>query len=204
MRSVWAAFKNRAGLFAVLIVLLAANIGVLVSYRTFYEIRLDALLSNQRELEKQRDEARRVVQQVQDAVGRMTRTRDELEKFFSETLGVRRERLAPLIQDIYTMTRKAGMRPESISYESDTDEDEDSIGLQFQVEGRYPEIKALLAEFELNPRLLVLEQVGLAGGDTDPDVLKVSLRVAHYFRSESVKTPRKVRQAPGRGSGGKR
>jgi Tfp pilus assembly protein PilO len=134
---------------------------------------------------------------VAEVEAQLVDVQNALETFFSETLGVRRERLSPLIADIYATTRKAGMRPDSIGYESRTVEGEDAISLQFSVQGRYEEIKRLLAEFELNPRLLVLEQVSLGSGDTDPDVLKVSLRVAHYFRSEAVRTPKRVRMRPG-------
>ena len=53
------AFRDRKVLFVVLLVLLAADVAVLVSYRTFYDVRLRALVAEQEALSNRRDDVRR-------------------------------------------------------------------------------------------------------------------------------------------------
>ena len=59
------------------------------------------------------------------------------------------------------------------------------LALAFTVQGRYVDVKKLLFSFENNPRFLLVENVGIGTDDAQPDVLKLNLVVAHYFRPEA-------------------
>jgi hypothetical protein len=60
------------------------------------------------------------------------------------------------------------------------------------VQGRYIDIKKLVFSFENNPRFLLLENVALVTDDSQPDVLRLNLTVAHYFRPDAFAAPRRV------------
>jgi Tfp pilus assembly protein PilO len=190
-------WRSRAGLLAVLLVLVLVNVVVLVSYAYFYDSRVQSLVETRKELEKKLAETRAAADKVVATETRLASLHQRLEDFFGETLGARRERLAKVIEDVYAITRKLGMRPSTIGYHESPEAGVDRFGFTFRVEGTYADIKKLLYELESSKSFFVLETVGVATDDTQPDVLTVSLEVAHYFRGEESRLPqRKTRTIP--------
>lgn len=180
-------FRARLPLLALLLLAIAANAGVLVSYNAFYDSRVRALMETRDELLKRRDEAAAAAGKVVEAEKRLVALRDGLATFHDDLLGLRRERLAPLIEDVYAITQKAGVRPATLSYgESGTDGGIQSLGLSFSVNASYPVVKGVLAAFEKNPQFLILDGVSVSANQEQPDLLNVSLSVNHYFRDEKM------------------
>lgn len=195
------AFRDRKLLFGVLLVVLAGNIGVLLSYRAFYDVRLQALVSGQAALEARRDEARREAEAAVASERRLFEMQASLTTFFSETLGERRERIASLIEDLYRTTREAGLRPDQITYASLDEPGTDSLSMTFSVAGPYTDVKRLLAGLEKSTRFLVVERLALDGGsEDDPDAVKISVTVTNYFRPGSLRPIRTVRDTRGGGA----
>ncbi len=125
---------------------------------------------------------------------RLFETQEALTAFFSETLGKREERIAPLIEEIYATTRAVGLRPDAIAYASIDEPGTDALTMTFSVAGPYGDVKRLLSGLERSKRFLVVEQVGLSGGsDADPDVVQISITVTNYFRPGSLRPIRAVR-----------
>lgn len=194
-----AAFRSRRWLFAVLAVLVVANVVVLLSYRALYDARLRSLQEARRGLEQRLVEARRSAEKARGAEAELTEVQDRLTRFFDESLGLRRERLAGVIEELYATTRKLGMRPDSIGYTSTEDAGSDRLSFAFGVSGRYGDLKKLLAALESSPRFLVLEQVALASDPVSPDSLNVSLTLTHYFRPTTTRVVRRAKApAPGK------
>jgi len=188
------AFRDRKVLFVLLLVAIACNAAVLLSYRTYYDERLSALISEKADLEKRRDESRRRTEKAEASERTLFETQEALTAFFSETLGKREERIAPLIEEIYATTRAAGLRPDAISYASTDEPGTDSLTMTFGVEGPYGDVKRLLSGLERSKRFLVVEQVGLSGGsETDPDLVRITITVTNYFRPGSLRPIRTVR-----------
>ena len=199
------AFRDRKVLFAALLVVLAANAAVLLSYRTFYDERLRALVREEASLVAARDEARVRAEETEAAERRLFETQEALTKFFSETLGTRKERLALLLEEVYRTTREAGLRPDQIGYTSVDEPGTDALTLSFAVTGRYADVKKLLLGLERSPRFLVVEQVALSGGtQEDPDSVQVALTVTNYFRPGSLRPIRAVRDGKARPGAGPR
>lgn len=194
MSSAATAFRDRKVLFLLLLVALACNAAVLLSYRTFYDERLRALVSEKTGLEKRRDESRLRTEKAEASERRLFETQEALTAFFSETLGKREERIAPLIEEIYATTRAAGLRPDAITYGSIDEPGTDSLTMTFEVAGPYGDVKRLLSGLERSKRFLVVERVGLSGGsETDPDLVGISITVTNYFRPGSLRPIRTVR-----------
>jgi hypothetical protein len=187
-------WRSRAGILVAGVLLILANAGVLVSYNAFYDVRVRGLAQTREDLTKSREEAQAAVKSVRAAEKRLEDLKNDLETFYGTVLGSRRERLAPLIEEIQAITRKAGFVPATIGYAEDPIPGAERIALTFQVQGRYPDVKKLLHAFESNPGFLVLEAVNL-NADEAEDNLRLTLTVAHYFRSESPSAKR-----PGRSS----
>jgi Tfp pilus assembly protein PilO len=194
-------FRDRKVLFGALLVLLVANAAVLLSYRTFYDARLEALVAEEAALEARRDLVRRGAEEAAVAERKLFETQETLTRFFAETLGEREERIAPLIEEIYRTTRAAGLRPDAISYRSVDEPGTDALTMTFSVEGGYADVRRLLSEIERSRRFLVVEQLGLAGGSgDDPDLVRVAFTVTNYFRPGALRPIRTVREPLGTGT----
>jgi Tfp pilus assembly protein PilO len=191
-RSPW---RSRLPLFAVLAVLLVAATTVLIGYHAFYDERFKALERTRAELAAKRDEAAEATRRVVKTEERLRALQRDLEDFNRDVLGGRKERLAAVIEDVYALTEKAGTVPGQISYSFDEVGAATRLALSFNVQGRYADIKKLLFSFESNPRFLLPENVALATDDSQPDVLRLNLSVAHYFRPDGSAAPRRVTRA---------
>lgn len=196
MNAVLTAFRDRKALFAILLVVIAVNAVVLVSYRTFYDERLRSLVTEEAELEQRRDVARTRAAAAVATERKLFETQETLTTFFSETLGKRQERIAPLIEEIYATTREAGLRPDTISYASVDEPGTDALTMNFSVSGPYRNVKRLLSALERSRRFLVVDQLGIASGSQDdPDVVNVAFTVTNYFRPGALRPIRKVADA---------
>ncbi|MBL8115571.1 MAG: hypothetical protein JNK60_22000 [Acidobacteria bacterium] len=192
-------FRARLPLLGILLLAILANVGVLLSYNAFYDSRVLALMETRDGLLKRRDEARAAAEKVVSAEKRLVALRDGLASFHDDLLGLRRERLAPLIEDVYTITKKAGVRPDTVSYGEDGQEGGiQRLGLTFSVNASYPVVKGVLAAFEKNPQFLILDGVSVTANEEQPDLLNVNLSVIHYFRDERMNPAlrRTVSRAP--------
>ncbi len=123
---------------------------------------------------------------------RLDALEEGLERFYESTLGSRKERLAPLIEEIHTITKKAGLFPDAISYAEQEAPGGEAIRLNFRVVGTYPDIKRLLATFESSARFLVVESLALGVDESGSDLLNVSFILAHYFREPGLRHRRPV------------
>jgi Tfp pilus assembly protein PilO len=191
-------WRARLPLFAVLAVLLVAATAVLITYHAFYDERFKALEKTRAELATKRDGATEAARRVVKTEERLRALQRDLEAFNRDVLGARKERLAAVIEDIYALTQKAGTVPSQISYAFDETGRTTRLAVVFTVQGRYADIKRLLSSFENNPRFLLLESVALVTDDSQPDVLRLSLTVAHYFRPDASSAPRRAARAVAR------
>jgi hypothetical protein len=187
-RSLW---RSRAALFTLLGMLLLASGAVLVVYRLFYDARLAALSETRIELTVRRDEARAAFDRAAETERRLAELKKGLDGFYGEILGSRKERLASLIEDVDGITREAGFMPPTVSFAEDAVPGADRLTVSFRVEGRYPDVKRLLWAFETSPGFLVPERVQVTLDENAPDILRVALSVAHYFRADGPHAPRR-------------
>jgi Tfp pilus assembly protein PilO len=185
-------WRARLPLLAVLAVLLVAATAVLIAYHAFYDERFKALERTRAELATKRDEAAEAARRVVKTEERLRTLQQDLESFNRDVLGARKERLAAVIEDIYALTQKAGTVPSQISYAFADAGGTSRLAVVFVVQGRYIDIKKLVSSFENNPRFLLLENVALVTDDSQPDVLRLNLTVAHYFRPDASAAPRRA------------
>jgi Tfp pilus assembly protein PilO len=185
-------WRTRLPLLAALGILLVVATAVLIAYHAFYDERFKALERARAELEAKRDQTSEAARRVVKTEERLRTLERDLEAFNSDVLGARKERLAAVIEDIYALTQKAGTVPSQISYSFGEAGRTVRLAVGFNVQGRYVDVKKLLSSFENNPRFLLLENVALATDDSQPDVLRLNLSVAHYFRPDASAAPRRV------------
>lgn len=193
MTAASSAWRSRLSLFAILGAVILLDAGVLVGYRLFYRQRFEGLRREEQALRSRRDEARAALLRVKATEERTAVLQRAVEEFFGKTIGTRRERLAVVLEEVYGLTRRTGMRPASVSYAESTETGAEAFRLSFSVEGRYVEVKRLLASFETSSQFFVVENVGVTLDAAQPDLLKVSLALARYFSDGSARVSRRAR-----------
>lgn len=130
---------------------------------------------------------------------------EETERQFTtlhnEVFGTLDGRLTDILRAVGSATRNAGLLPGSYSYSAKEDNKTGFVrfSIQFGVEGKYGQIREMLAELQSSPEFLLVEGLSLSG-DEDPvsQELKISVRIATFLVDAD---PEQLRRLTGRISG---
>jgi Tfp pilus assembly protein PilO len=182
-REIWvksAVLLGAAALF------LAANLVFFFAYGTNSREREQALESRRAALEQE-------VAAVEAEAARLTAQRDRLaqvssalEEFYGRRIGPRRDTLAPLVDEIHSTLRRAGIAPAQISYQTGSVPDLPLTEMQisFGFRSDYAKFKHLLQLFENNRRWIIVRDATLARDPENPASVDVRLVLATYFSGE--------------------
>jgi Tfp pilus assembly protein PilO len=130
----------------------------------------------------------------------------ELEQQFAtlhdDVFGKLEARLTDILRAVGSATRNAGLRPGSYSY-SASDERETGLvrfGIKFSVEGRYEQIRQMLAELQSSPQFLIVEGLSLSGDEAPVSQdLTISVSLATFLVEAD---PEQLKRLTGRLGGG--
>lgn len=166
-------------------VVLLIALTLLLAYRSDYAGRRQAL-------------DRRIAavrQEVEDASGRrarLERMRDARRRsseaeaaFLSKRLGRRSQRLTEVLREVKSLASRAGIQPNSLQYTTDTDHDHglERVGMNFTVDGSYPQVRTFIHLLEVSDSFLVLQDVSLNQVNDAGTRLRIQLQLATYFEA---------------------
>ena len=185
--NVW---RQRAGLLAVAGLFLVANLGFLLGSRSIRAARKQALEDRRASLTSQVAAREAEAKKLNEQRDRLAQVSSAIDDFYGRRVGSRRRTLAPLVQEVHSVLRKAGVAPSSIRYStaSLTNLALTQMSIGFSFKSDYARFKRLLAAFEVNPRWIVVRDVGLSGDSETPGEVQVSLDLATYFSNEDRQT----------------
>jgi len=123
----------------------------------------------------------------------------ELERQFSllyaDVFGDLNDRLTDILRAVGSATRNAGLLPDSFNYSANDDRGTGFIrfGVQYSVVGEYRQIRQMLAELQVSPEFLVVENLSLSG-DEDPvsRELSMTVSVATYLAEADAQQLRRL------------
>lgn len=167
-----------------LVVLLIALI-LLAAYRSDYVGRRQALDQKIASVRKQVDELttrRTRLEGMREA----RRRSDEAEStFFSKRLGRRSARLTRVLREVKTAASRAGIQPSSFQYTTDQDRDHglERVGVNFTVDGSYPQVRTFVHLLEVSDSFLVLQGVSLNQVNDTGTRLRIQFQLATYFEA---------------------
>ncbi len=133
----------------------------------------------------------------------------ELEQQFAtlhdDVFGKLEERLTEILRAVGSATRNAGLLPGSYSY-SAADERETGLirfGVKFSVEGRYEQIRQMLAELQSSPQFLIVEGLSLSGDEAPVSQdLTISVSLATFLVEADPQQLRRLTGGLGSGEEG--
>jgi Tfp pilus assembly protein PilO len=143
-------------------------------------------------------------QRLERLIQRSQRNEQEIRRLYDERFSTRSARLTRVHAEFRQLARTAGLDPRSISYEEEEIEDYGLIKrtFSFSVAGTYLELRKFINLLELSDSFLTLEEVTLAGEESEeggPE-LRMRLAISTLFAREPGSEPSPARSAARRAS----
>lgn len=143
-------------------------------------------------------------QRLERLIQRSQRNEQEIRRLYDERFSTRSARLTRVHAEFRKLARTAGLDPRAISYD---EEELDDFGLikrtfSFSVAGTYLELRKFINLLELSESFLTLEEVTLAGEESEeggPE-LRMRLAISTLFAREPGWEPSPARSAARRAS----
>lgn len=127
-------------------------------------------------------------QQLERLIQRSQRNEQEIRRLYDESFSTRSARLTRVHAEFRQLARTAGLDPRSITYD---EEEIEEYGLvkrtfSFSVAGTYLELRKFINLLELSGSFLTLEEVTLAGEETEEggNELRMRLAISTLFARE--------------------
>ena len=186
---IWA---KRAGLLAVAGVLLLGNLGFFVWYRGTARDRREALELRRAALEKQVQTKEQEAKKLAADRDRLSEVRSALDKFYSQSVGARRETLAGFVDEVHGILKRVGVSPAQIGYITSLVKDPpiSQMVVSFGFKGDYGKFKKLLEAFQTDRKWIAIRDIGLARDEEVPGSVQVHVSLVTYFSGEEAETPR--------------
>jgi Tfp pilus assembly protein PilO len=186
---VWA---RRAGLLAAAGLLLAGNLGFFVWYRGTARDRREALEGSRAALEREVQTKEQEAKKLSDDRKRLTEVRSALDRFYSHSVGLRRETLAGFVDELHATLKRVGVSPSEISYTTSVVQDPpiSQMLVSFGFKGDYGKFKQLLEALQTNRKWIAVRDIGLSRDTDVPGAVQVRLSMVTYFSGEEGETSR--------------
>lgn len=183
IRSDWRAWRRLLPVWLPAVVLCVASI-VLYAWQTSGSVGTAASLTGDiEELQAEIERLERIRDEAAEARTQVERVQQRFQVLYGEVFGSLDERLSRILRAVGAATREAGLYPGSYSYQAEQQRaGQYRFSVQFNVEGRYEQIRRLLAELQTSPEFLIVDNVSFAGEEEAMhEGLRISIRVSTYL-----------------------
>ena len=186
---IWA---RRAGLLAAAGLLLAGNLGFFIWYRGTVRDRREALEARRAALEHEVRTKEEEAKKLSDDRKRLTEVRSALDRFYSHSVGLRRETLAGFVDELHAILKRVGVSPSEISYATSVVKDPpiSQMIVSFGFKGEYGKFKQLLEALQTNRKWIAVRDIGLSRDEAVPGTVQASVSLVTYFSGEEAETSR--------------
>ena len=186
---IWA---RRAGLLAAAGVLLIGNMGFFVWYRGTARDRKEALEQRRAALERQVQTKEQEAKKLSADRKRLSEVRLALDKFYSQSVGLRRDTLAGFVDELHAILKRVGVSPAQIAYSTSLVQDPPvtQMIVSFSFKGDYGKFKQLLEAFQTNRKWIAIRDIGLSRDEEVPGGVQVHVSLVTYFSGEESETSR--------------
>lgn len=188
MKGALAVWRRRAAWLAASGFFLAGNAGVFFWYRATGQTRQDALEARRVSLSGEVSAAEREAERLEGQRRRLSQVSAAIEDFYGKRVGTQRATLAPIVDEIHGILKRAGISPTEIGYAVKAvpklSLEEMQAGFSFAAD--YQKFKRLLEAFETGPRWLVVREISLARNPEVPGSVQVRMVIATYFARDEA------------------
>ena len=191
-------WREKRILLGTLIVLLLANTIFFFTYRLQYEERLRESDSRLEEAKEQLAQARRTRLAAEQQLAGYRKIERDVQDIYATRWATESQRLTRLIAEVKRLIGQSQLAaPKSFTFQETRAKAEGSgsgsrsaapeatvVGIGFNVEGTYQQIRQLINKLELSSQFVIIDQISLnsATGDT----LAMAIHVKTLFRDETA------------------
>ncbi len=188
-------WRERATLLIVLGIILLANTIFFFTYRVQYQSRLDALETRLEDAKAERDRVRNSRIRADRTVQSYQQVEKDVQQVFDEHWSTQPKRLTTLIGEVKHLAAASNLAPPGYAFDmNEVTSDSNArrrneliganeVGISFNVQGTYPQIRRLINLLELSRQFVIIDKVALSSADGDS--LALTLHLKTLFRSES-------------------
>ncbi len=188
-------WREKRILLIILGVLLAANTLFFFTYRVQYQSRLRALAERQQAAEEKLQQTRNVRLAAERQMTAFRNVQRELQTIYDDRWSTQEQRLTPLILEVKRLTLASQLVPKTTTYthvettkEQAGGNDVTTVGIAFNVQGNYQQIRRLINLLELSNQFVIIDGLSLAGGTGAKDE-SLSIRIKTLFRNTPPAAP---------------
>lgn len=179
-REIW---SRRAVLLAAAALFLIGNLVFFFAYGTDTRGREQALDERKVALDREVAAAEAEAARLSGQKDRLAQVSSALEEFYGRRVGPSRDMLAPLVDEVHALLRRADLSPAQISYQTATVPELplSEMTISFGFRSDYAKFKRLLHLIEGSRRWIIVRETALARDPESPSSVDVRLTLATYF-----------------------
>lgn len=177
---------RQAWLLSVTAALLAVNLAFFLWYRSTSRERRDALEARRTSLEREVQDREQEAVTLSRQRDRLSQVSSAIEEFYGRRVGPSRDALAPVVEELHAVLRRAGISPSQISYATAPMQDLplSQMTITFGFKSDYSHFKELISLLEADRRWIVVRDVSLSRDTDTPGFVQVRMALATYFSGE--------------------
>ncbi len=124
--------------------------------------------------------------QLEERVQKMQTSRDVLERFFSEDLATKRERLVAIQRELYDIARTFQVDAAQLKFSHEPVQGTDMVQLAVNIPltGGYRNLRQFISKIESSDLFLIIQSIQLQEGEQGGALLNLNVRLATYFAVE--------------------
>jgi len=195
-------WREKRILLIVLGLLLAANTVFFFTYRVRYQSRLDDLDQRLKSVEKTLADARASHVTTERRIQGYRKTEADIAQVYDQHWSTQSKRFTTLVAEVKRLTEASGLQPTSLSFDRGEVKNSPGIagglavartkvrddlgalevGLSFNVQGTYEQVRRLINLFELSNQFVIIDSIGLSSSAEGQ--LSLNIHVKTLFRDE--------------------
>ena len=189
MTSVW---REKRVLLLILAVLLAANTIFFFTYRVQYENRLRELDTRRDQTLAQLDAAKNARVLAEQQLAGYRRIEKDIRQIYDNEWSTQNARLTSFIAEVMRLAAKSEMVPRTYSFTGAASakssgaskaQSATEVGVSFNVEGTYEQVRRLINFLELSEQFIIIDQISLGATNAESgERLNMTVRVKTLFR----------------------
>jgi hypothetical protein len=182
-------WRERRFLLGTLGAILLLNVIFFFTYRLRFEERVNDLDRRYEQSQSQLLEARNDRLNAERTVRELEAIEKNVSFVYTSLWARPSERLGPLMLEIRHLATRSGVAgPTNISYQEQRQQKSDRdllmMTISFNVEGNYESMRRLLNLIELSDQFVIIESVGLTGGGSEANFLRLNITLRTVFREQ--------------------
>jgi hypothetical protein len=194
-------------LLIVLALLLLANTIFFFTYRVQYVSRLQDLDARQQQTETQLEQARNARITAEQQLAAYKKVQADLQVLYNERWSTPMQRLTALIDEVKRLAAASHLQPPAYAFSSGESKPASTapnsrgsigtttVGIAFNVQGTYEQVRRLINLLELSDQFVIIDGISLGSNGSAADkTLTLNIRLKTLFRDVRTTAPAANRQ----------